>query len=83
VRQGLIGLDWPTEIPIQENSRPTLNRAGFLNAKDAKVMKKTNAIFQKTDALPPQGPEGARGCNWVQLGAIGRNSRASLRFVLG
>jgi hypothetical protein len=39
VRQGLFELDWPTEIPIQENSRPTLNRTGFLNTKDTKETK--------------------------------------------
>jgi hypothetical protein len=35
------------------------------------------AICQRTGCATPQGPEGARGCNWVQLGAIGRHSRAS------
>jgi hypothetical protein len=35
-----IHLDWATETPIQENSRPTLNRTEFLNTKDTKESKK-------------------------------------------
>jgi hypothetical protein len=35
-----IHLDWAMETPIQENSRPTLNRTEVLNTKDAKETKK-------------------------------------------